>query len=429
MKVDIDSSHEARWRIAVEVPNEEVEKEFRRQYQKLNKSIQIKGFRRGKAPRSLLERYYGDQVREIVIDTLVERTLKKMIEEKGIDLVSPPEVESADIEDGVLKYTVIVEVLPQFELKDYSGIEIVLPRAEVTGVDVEEELQEIRRRHAKLKEVDRQAAWNDYVDVRIEAHDADGVLLFKEDSYTILLREETRPKEVVKSLIGAKKGDRLTVKDSFPKSHPEPMLRGREATFELEVLAVKEAMLPELDDEFAKDMGYESLEALREFVRNELKEMKERDRKSKAFSQIADALIAKHIFELPPAMVEQELNALSQRAVERLSLTIGAAAARDFVDGRREEFRKQAQERVRLNLILDRIAEKEGIEVSEQDLDEEVEKIAQQAGQPKEKVKGTLAKSGRLEGLKRQIARNRVMELLLERAQIAEEEGEGEESA
>jgi len=424
MKVDIDTSHEARWKISVEVPKEDVDKEFNKQYKRLNKSIQLKGFRRGKAPRSILERYYGEQVKEIVIETLVEETLKKVLEEKEIEPITPPEVESAEIEDGALKYSVVVEVTPKFELKEYKGIEVSLPKVEITGVEVDEELERIRRENAKLKEVDRPIAWNDYAEVKIEAHDADGNLLFKQDSMLLPVREDTRPKEVVKALIGAKKGDRRSVKDTFPKSHPEPVLRGKEATFDIEVLAVKEAALPELDDEFAKDLGFENLDELKEKVKERLLAQKEAERKSSAFKQIADALMAKHIFELPPALVEQELNLLSQQAIDRLTQSIGAAAARDFVEGRREEFRKQAQEKVRLNMILDRIAEAEGIEVSDEELDAEIEKIAQQFNQPKEKIKGVLEKSGRIEGLKNDIRRNKVMEFLLENAQIAEDKEE-----
>jgi len=424
MKVDIDASHEARWRVNVEVSKEEVDAEFRKQYQKLNKSVQLKGFRRGKAPRSILERYYGDQVKDVVIEALVERTLKKTLEEKDIEPVSPPEIESADIEEGELKYTVIIEVSPRFELKEYEDIEIDLPRADVTGVEVDEELQKLRRENAKLKEADREAAWNDYAEVKINARDAEDNLLLKEDALVLPLRAETRPKEVVKSLVGAKKGDKRTVKDTFPEKHPEPMLRGKDATFEIEVLSVKEAVLPEADDEFAKDLGHENLEALREDIRGRLVAKKEAERRSKAFSQIADALIAKHMFELPPAMVEQELNVLSQQAVDRLSRTMGAAAARDFVEGRRDEFRKQAQERVRLNMILDRIAEKENVEVSDDELDAEVQKIAEQFDQPMEKIKGMLQKSGRIEGLRSDLVRNKVMELLLEKAKVAEEKEE-----
>lgn len=237
------------------------------------------------------------------------------------------------------------------------------------------------------------------------------------------LREETRPREVVKSLIGAKRGDRKIVKDAFPENHPEPMLRGKEATFDIEVLAIKEATLPELDDEFAKDIGFENLDSLKEAVRERILRAKENERKSKAYSQIAEALIAKHIFELPPALVERELNSLSQQAISRLSRSIGEDAARDFIEGRREELRKQAQERVRLNMLLDKIAEAENVSVSDDEVDAEIEKIASQINQPKEKVKGMLQKSGRIEGLKTDIKRNKVMEILLSRANIVEEKG------
>lgn len=423
MKVDIDTSHPARWKVNVVVPKEEVDKEFDKQYKKISKSIQIKGFRPGKVPRSMLERRYGEQIKEIVIESLVEQTLKDVIQEKKLEPLVPPEIESANIEDGELKYTVIVEVLPQFELKDYSGIEVALPKVEVTNIDVEEELQKLRRENSKLVEVDRTAAWNDFIEVKLEAKDAGGNLLFKEDRMIFPLREETRPKEVVKSLIGSKKGDRRVVKDVFSENHPEPMLRGKEATFDIEVLAIKEATLPELDDEFAKDIGFENLERLKEAVRKQILQAKENERKSKAYSQIADALIAKHIFELPPALVEQELNSLSQQAINRLARSIGEDAARDFVEGRREELRKQAQERVRLNMLLDRIAMAENVSVSDEEVDAEIEKIASQINQPKEKVKGMLQKSGRIEAMRTDMRRNKVMEILLSKATIIEEKG------
>lgn len=423
MKVDIDNSHPARWKVNVEVPKEEVDKEFDKQYKKISKSVQIKGFRPGKVPRSMIERRYGEQVKEVVIESLVEQTLKDVVEEKKIEPLVPPEIESANIEEGALKYTIIVEVSPQFELKDYTGIEVALPKIEVTNIEIEEELQKLRRENSKLVEVDRTAAWNDFIEVKIEAKDTGGKLLFKEDRMIFPLREETRPKDVIKSLIGSKKGDRRVVKDAFPENHPEPMLRGKDATFDIEVLAIKEAVLPELDDEFAKDVGFESLEKLRESMREHVSVNKENERKSKAYSQIADALIAKHMFELPPALVEQELNLLSQQAADRLTRSIGADAAKDFVEGKREELRKQAQERVRLNMLLDRIAAAEDVSVSDDEVDAEIERIASQINQPKEKVKGMLQKSGRIESLKTDMKRNKVMEIILSKAVITEEKG------
>ena len=421
MKVDIDTSHSARWKINVEVPKEEVDKEFDKQYRKVSKSVQIKGFRPGKVPRSIIERRYGDQIKEIVTESLVEQTLKKIIEERNIEPLVPAEIESSNIEEGALKFVVIVEVAPQFELKDCTGIEVAMSKVELTGIEVEEELQKLRRQNSKLVEVGKQAAWNDFTEVKIEARDVNGNLLFKEDRMLLPLREDTRPKEVVKSLVGTKKGDKRSVKDTFSENHPEPMLRGKEATFEMEVLTVKEAVLPELDDEFAKDLGFENLDKLRESLREHLLVNKEGEKKSKAFGQIADALIAKHMFELPPALVEQELHALSHQAVDRLTRSIGANAAKDFVEGKREELRKQAQERVRLNMLLDRIAGAENISVSDDEVDAEIEKIAAQINQPKEKLKGMLQKNERIEGLRKDMARNKVMEFLLGKANVTEE--------
>jgi trigger factor len=373
-----------RHRIEVTVEASRVDREFERAYRDLGKRSRIKGFRPGKAPRSVLERMYGPSLAEELEDTLVRQTLGEAIEQTGLEPISEPSVDATSPRPGEpFRYTVRLEVRPAIELPELEGLPARKPAVRVDESDVDRELERIRLRNAPVvEEPEGTAAAQGHVlsidfvgridGKPFEGGSGRGVELEVGAGQFIEGFEE--------QLVGARTHEDRQVTVRFPDDYANRDLAGKEAVFDVHVGELKRRQVPALDDEFAKDLGeFESLAALRDRIRADLALMRENFAKVALRRSLLDALLERTRFEVPAGLVERQLERQLRQAAERLE---GAPedAARAQLGRWQEEWRPAAERDVRGMLMLDAIASARALEPAPEALADEIEQMAKSQG-------------------------------------------------
>ncbi|MFB6290220.1 MAG: trigger factor [Candidatus Bipolaricaulia bacterium] len=376
-------------------------------YSKTVEDLDLPGFRKGKVPKSFVKARFGDDVfYEDAQNELVEEFLPKALQENDINPVSEPETEIEEFERGEdFTFEASVEVMPDIELEDYKGIEVEDPGTdEVTEEEIEEELQSLREENGRLvpKEEGTVEA-GDHVTVS----DPDGNTQEVEVS-----EDEDNP---TNDLIGKSVGDAVEVGTDTPD----------EDEIELEVSEIKELQLPELDDEFAKDLGHEDLEGLRAEIKSDLFEQKEEERTDEIGEKILDRIIEKNDFSPPKKMLEKIVN----DKVEETKQQIGSDSFANLLEqeGKTEEdwiedVEESTKEQLKERLVLDKIAELEGIELSDEEFEEELEEQADKQGVNPIKLKNQLKAEDQLESYRDSLTHEKVLEFLIESANLITDE-------
>jgi len=374
--------------IEIEVDASRVGKAFDRAYRDLARQVRIKGFRPGKAPRSVLEKLHGASVAEQLEHTLVSETLADAIELAEIQPVSEPAISAGKpAPDANFKYTASLEVSPEIELPDLSGLPAVRPEVSVEEAEVDERLEELRTAHAPLVEeaegtvlAQGHVATIDFVG-RIdgelfEGGSGQGVQLEIGGGRFIPGFEE--------QLTGAQAGDDREVRVTFPEPYGNAEIAGKEAVFAVHVVDVRKRQAPELDDEFAKDVGdFDSLDALRARIRADLESGRERESSETFRTTLMDALLERMDFAAPPGMIDRQLQNQLASAQRRLEAQLDDDAIHAQLERWREEWRPRAERDVREMLVLQAIAKAQGIEVAD---DEVNARIAELVGGPEQQA-------------------------------------------
>ncbi len=388
MKTSLEEISTVKKKLFVEVEPAEVDRKIEEAYRVLGRKAKVHGFRPGKVPRRILERYFKDQVVEDVTRGLVNETLPKAVEESKAVPLTIPAVENDVLEAGQsFKYTVVMEVKPKFELKDYMGMEVEKEVVQVTDQDVDRSLQEIRKTHATLRPVgeDRGAREGDSIVLDYEAFEAgkpiEGV---KAKNFMISIGSSAIHPDFEKGLIGVKVGDERELKVHFDEKHQNMRLAGKQVTFRVKVLDLKMTELPELDDAFAKGLGEEftDLETLRKKVRDSLLQSEERrfekDFRRRLIRKIAD----KVDFELPQSLIESELRSGIENVRQNL-LRMGSNMEKAGLkeERLREDLLPAARQRVKELLILGEIARQGDLTITDLELDQGFDEMAKSLGQ------------------------------------------------
>lgn len=383
-------------KFSMEFTAEEFENAKIKVYQANKGKFQIDGFRKGKAPRSIIEKRYGDGVfAEDAINDLISASYSDALKELDIEVVDSPRVEFSPIEKGEgFTATITVEVYPEIEVKDYKGVEVEEESVEVTDADVDGEIDNLRHRNSRLVAVDRPVRDGDTVildykgfvgDEQFEGGTAEGFSL-KIGSGAFIPGFEDQ-------LIGAEKEKDLDVTVTFPEEYHAENLAGKEAVFKCVVHDIKEEELPELDDEFVKDIS--ELDTLDEFKAS-TRERLEKERAEMAEGimkdKVMDAVYEANEFDVPDAMVEDEINSMMQEYDQQLrqqgmDLNSYMQYMGRSVDEFREDMKLTAGRRVKNRMILRAIAEQEHIDVTEDEVQAQLEKMAEQFGLELDKLK------------------------------------------
>lgn len=422
MKIDVEDLSSTKKKLQIGVPGEIVTKEIDSAYRKLGKKARIKGFRPGKVPRKILQRYYGEYVKDEVINKLVSDTFFTVLSERDIQPVSQPTIDNGTLEEGKdFEYSATVEIKPEITVKEYCGIQLEGNKPQVTRVDVEKRLRELQELHSQLVAVEKRKKIRkgDYVIIDFDGSSdgkpfegnsgkdfmlqigSGGLIPGFDDKLNGLEREEEREFEI-----------------AFPEDHPT--MGGRRATFRVKIKEIKEKVLPKLDDEFAKDIGsYKDLKELKTGVREDLKREREELIKRDLEKKLIEKLIDNNPFDVPRGMVERQIDYLV--ADTKMRLAAQGLALKDMGVGEgklRKDFEEAALKRVKQALILEKISALEGISVKDEEVTERLREISLRTNQNIEKVRGFYQQDDRMEELKARLTEEKTLEFLLEKSNV-----------
>jgi len=423
MRVEIEELEPCKKQIKVEIPKERVDETFDRIYNQLRREVTIPGFRPGRAPVSIIKARFKEYVEARVMEELLKEAYEKVLEEHGLRPASDPDFPETSFGEGKpFTFTMVLEVHPDFELKDYSEIEVERKKFVVTDEDVEKFMNELRERFAEYRDKEGPAEMGDVVVLDYEVFEGDNPIEdSKMEGVAITLGAGETVKGFDEQVVGKKAGDEFEVHITFPEDHFDKKVAGKSVVFKCKMKAVKEKVIPELNEEFVKKFGVETVEAFREKCKAELEAKLEKLSKELALSELADKLVEQYDFPVPPSLVEEALNREISNYEFDLRLK-GVEPDKEELEKKREELKPEVEKRIRLGYVLRKIAEKEGIEVTRGDVEAHFEELSKRSNLPVEQLVEIVSKTGRMRGIVEDLLYNKVLEELLNRVKVKEVE-------
>ena len=404
--------------LTVEVSPEEFESAVNRAYLKARGSISIPGFRKGKAPRKMIEKIYGEGAfYEDAVEALAPEALKAGIEEQNLDTVGQPAILDFNIgEDKSLAVKFLVSLYPEVTLAQYKGIAAPKPAVRVLKKDVDKEIDRVREQNARIETVEREAKNGDIVNIDFEGFLGDEAFEGgKGEAYDLELGSGQFIPGFEEQLVGKKAGDNVDVHVTFPEAYA-PELAGKDATFKVLVHEVKEKQLPELDDEFAKDVSeFDTLAEYTASVKEQMTESRKADAQQ-AFEEVVMSRLVDNVqCEVPDAMVEDQLENMLNNfrynlAAQGMELEQYLAMMGMTVELFKQETRPTAEKQIKLDLALEAIAKTEDFPVSEEDVENEYKRLAEQYGMDVDTVKRAITEDSVKTGLKLEAAKKLVLD-------------------
>lgn len=424
-KVALESVDAVRRRLAVEIPAAEVTAEIERAYAQLKQRARVPGFRQGRAPRSVLEKMFGDQVRADVFGRLVQESYVDAVREQNLQPVSSPEIITESAEPGApLRYSATIEVRPAVTAGGYTGLAVERPVHAVTDSDVDHFLTGLRERNATLVAIgDRhEAQVGDIATIDYEARVGDAVV-GKGDQRMVEVggRPEDGPGA---HLAGALLGVPVQFETTYPEEHQNPELAGKTVHFTATVRGLARRDVPVLDEAFAKRHGdVESVEALRELVRQQLDIAAQRDAAGAVRSALVTKLVEAHQFDVPQSMIDRRAELLADEVLEGLGPRRPSAShAAEFRTRLLRDLQEQARNQVKATLLLESIAEQEHLVVDEATIDAHIDRLAETAGKARERVRALYQDPAARAGLRSRLLQDRALDLIVERANVTDVE-------
>ena len=422
MKVQVENVDRVRRKIEVILDEENVRELENSIYEDLRKKARIKGFRPGKVPRSVLSTYYKDVLDDELKRKIAEDTIAAALSEANVDPVSEPSITFYDEKD-TYGYTMECEVAPDFELPQYKGVEVEVEPLKISSEDVDNRLDALKQMHAEVATKESgDADKGDFVVIKYEGF-VDGKPLkdAKSDAYPLDLGSSTLAPEFESAIIGMKVGEEKEVEIAFAADYPDKEVASKKATFKVLLKEVKQKRLPEINDEFAKDLGFENMDRLRQSVSAELQKEKENERRNKISDKILDQLLAKADIPVPGRLLEKRLTAMVQEAKSRMKANrLGAEEERNIDILLRKELEPQAEKGIRAGMLFGRIAKEETIQVEDSDVEERIKKIAEDTKRGYDYIKDLYEKHNLLDNLRSSLMEEKTMDLLIGSAQLKE---------
>jgi len=410
--------------LKVEISADRVNDALGQAYKKVVKDIDIPGFRKGKVPRKVLEARYGKEIlHKDALDILIPQAYTEAVEETEIDPIDQPDIKDFDIEeDSPLTFTAEVEVKPEVKLGEYKDLGIEKEDSEVKDEEIDEEIERVRNQHGQLVGSDKEVVEDgDFVIIDFEGKkDGEKFPGGSAEEYSLEIGSNTFIPGFEEQLIGAQVGEELELNVTFPEDYNAEDLAGEEVVFDVKVKEIKEKELPELDDEFAKEVSdYETFEE----YRNSIEERLQKSKKDRTQRDYENKLIEKASenaeIDVPDKMVEDELNKMFQNFAQSVSQQ--GMEIEDYLNyigtdesGWKEQNRESAENRTRSNLVLEAIAEKEGIEITDEEIEEQINEIAENNDQDPEQIKAFLQMQGQLDSLKDGLKMQKTIDYLKE---------------
>jgi trigger factor len=416
------SEASCRRELELEIPAERVAKETERVAREFARLARLPGFRPGKAPLPLIRRRFASEIRDEVLEALVPAEIEQAVTEQKLQPVTRPQVDRVDFpEGGPVKFRAVFEVLPEFELGNYKELEIEVEAAEVTDEDVEKTLAELRERAAKFTPVEGRAAEDgDTAVMKLTGTPhGEGEPVTADEVLCHIGAEETLA-AFTENLRGAAPGETRRFEMTYPDDFPDAKLAGKTYTFTAAVSAIKRKSLPELDDDFAREVSdAAALDELRGKVRANLEAARDSRQQEQARDGIIEKLVAGHDFPVPEALVEHQMDARLERVVRSLAAQgVDPRAVNVDWTTLRERQRERALADIKAELLLDRIATAEGLEVADEELDRELERLGEQSGESGAALRARLTKQGALDRMKSRLRSEKTLGWLQRSARI-----------
>ena len=435
MSLQVEKLEKNMAKLTIEVSAEDLDKAMEKAYQKQKSRISLPGFRKGKAPRKMIESMYGKGVfMEDAVNSLVPQEYTKALGECDLEIVSQPEINVTQMEPGkALIFTADVAVKPEVTLGDYRGVEVPKSEIAVTDEEVDAEVKKEQDKNARTVAVeDRAAANGDITTIDFEVF-VDGVAFDggKGTDYALTLGSGTFIPGFEDQLVGANTGDHVEVKVTFPEEYQAKELAGKEAVFQCDVKKIETKEVPELDDEFAKDVSeFDTLAEYKEDVKKKLTEKKEKEARTAKENAAVDKAIENAQMDIPELMTKTEcrqmMDDFSRRMQQQgLSMEQYFQFTGQSMDKMMEDMKPQALKRIQTRLVLEKVAEAENIQPSEEEITEEIQKMADAYKMEADKIREAIGESG-LEQMKKDMAVQKAVTVIADAAVEVEKAADAE---
>ena len=437
MQVTVEDLSSVKKILHIEIPEEDVNREVESAYKELKKTAKIKGFRPGKAPRAVLERHFRKDIDADVSSRLIQESFAEAVRQQNLNVVGTPDLDPPDLKyKQPYHYDATVEVTPDLEEIDYKGLTLKKARREVTEEDIQHQLQMFQKNLSRTEaiEEDRPVEDGDFVLIHYEGFEKGEPVadLQRTENFTMKIGSAQIAKELDDALIGKKPGDSMDVEVAFPEDYGNKTLAGRAVTFHVELEEIRKEVLPEIDDELAKNFGpFDTLDGLKAEITKNLSQGYEKRTEQELNEQIFSSLIEKRDFEVPETMVEYELDGIISEAersfmyhnmtMEQLGLTKAHLA---------EKYRDTAEKQVKRHLILNKIIDQENLTLEEGELEEGMAEMARSFNQPVEGIKSYYQQHpDKLQHLQYTLLEKKALDLIINHSEVEEVEPEVLEEA
>ncbi|MEJ4094522.1 trigger factor [Corynebacterium accolens] len=428
MKTTVDKLSDTRVKLTVNVPFAELDQEIDQAYAAIAQQVSIPGFRKGKAPRQLIDARFGrGPILEQVVNDMLPSRYEQAVQSEDLKVIGQPDVDISKIEDkDFVEFTAEVDVRPEFEVPDFSEISVTVPAIKAGEEDVDKALEDLAERFGELKDTKRKMKTGDYAIIDITA-EVDGEKI--EEASTEGLSYSIGDDNLIKGLDTALRGMKTGEDNEFTSTIQSGEHKDEEATFKVHVQQTKERKLPDMDDEFAQMASeYDTIEELREATKTEVEESKKAEQAGQIRDEVLKAALADVDFELPQSVVDEQANAQLHQILGQLAHDEKALAQLLEAQGTsREEFdqqtREQAEESVRTQIFLDAVAEKEEPEVSQQELSDHILFTAQSYGMDPNQFIQQLQSNGQIANLFSDVRRGKALAAAICRTTVKDEEG------
>lgn len=423
MKVTVSEINPCKKVLKIHIPNDVVEKELDAVYKEIAKVAEVPGYRKGKAPRNIIEQRHSKEAKDEVLNRLIPQTYTQAIRDNNISPVAHPEVSQVKFTDGEpLYYEASVDVKPVVKLKKYKGLSVNKRKLKIDNSELENALNTVRERFAEYKTIDGRAAKEgDFVIADYE-FTVDGKTEKRDGAWFSLGDNPNEIKEITAKLKGAQPNDEIEVKAKLPENYPKKELASKEADFKLKVKEIKEKSLPALDDEFVKGLGdYKTVADFKEALKTDTQARKESEIKIEVEKQLAEQLIKLNPMIVPESMIKNQAAQIVKDVKMRLAYQ---GLPQEEIDKQEEllfnNALKDAESQVKIYFLTEEIAKAENITCSDEELEKRLELLAKQNKTDIAKIKEYFQKNNSIDTLKEQIEREKVIDYLISEAKVKE---------
>ena len=420
VKVDIETLEACKRRLSVEAPSEVVQQAWEAAYGRVQKQARLPGFRKGHVPRTLVKLHFADDVRREVAQRLIPDVYRQALAQTRLEPLADPDLDDVKLEEGApLTFTATVEVRPRIALGEYKGLAVRHAPAALTDAQVAEALERTRESQAEFRAVDRTPTAGDLVIIDYTLT-PDGLPPAQETGYGFVVGDGAVMPEIDEAVAGMTAASEREVSVRFAADHRREDLRGKAGVARVRLVEVKEKVLPALDDEFARSLGdYATVAALTDALRRQLEQEREQDNRRALEDAVVEALLARHEFPVPEAMVMRQVARVVEQMRERMRRQgVDPDRVRWDYDKLAAELRPGAEKAVRRLLVLDAIAEAEGLAPGDADVEREIEAVAARSERSPAAIRGMMEKSGDLEGLRLRLREKQALDFLIQHAAI-----------